>query len=183
MNKCYIIALPDEVNNVTKINGIPVLYCGVGKLNASIGMMTLISQGYNNITNIGSCGSVKHKIGEIIKIGKVYQDIDVRPLCKYGVAPNDSDYEIVIDDESTHTCFTTDYFYDSKNLLKYSKKYLKKIKSSSIFDMECYSMAKIAKIHNVKFESFKWVSDDGSFGDWKKNCEIGFDKYLKKLQE
>jgi nucleoside phosphorylase len=44
--------------------------------------------------------------------------------------------------------------------------------------MECFSIAKVCKIKNIKFSSYKWVSDDGGFEDWVNNCRLG----LKNLK-
>ena len=89
MSKVFIIALPEEVNYVNWINDDKIIYCGVGKINATIAACDAYKQGYNEIINIGSCGSLKHEPGTIIKVGSVFQDIDIRPLCEYGYTFNE----------------------------------------------------------------------------------------------
>ena len=42
--------------------------------------------------------------------------------------------------------------------------------------MECFAIAKICKRFDIKFTSYKWVSDGGDGGNWKENCKIGFKK-------
>ena len=100
IKKAFIVALPDEVHHAEQLNNIPVFYSGVGKLNAAMKAMELIHQGYNDLINIGSCGSVQHKLGEIIRVGKVYQDIDGRPLCEYGHTPFEENSECIVLDSA-----------------------------------------------------------------------------------
>jgi adenosylhomocysteine nucleosidase len=175
-NKVFIVALPQEVNLTKSINGFPIIYSGVGKINASIAALSAIHQGYDEIINIGSCGSVNLKTGTIVKIGQVFQDIDGTPLSKYGETPFEAASEqIVLDRTTLISCFTTDYFYDSKQIDKYSPSYLSMINRSSVFDMECFAIAKVCKRFNIPFSSYKWVSDDGDNNSWEENCKIGFE--------
>jgi nucleoside phosphorylase len=183
MNKCFIVALPEEISGLQQINGIPVFFSNVGKLNSSILTSELINKGFKEIINIGSCGSKNHKVGEILKIGMVYQDIDVTPIYEYGLTSTDlKNKSIIIDKTSSISCFSTDYFYDHNQESKYSKFYLDSINKYSVFDMECFSQAKICDLKNVKYSSYKWVSDDGSFESWVENCKIGFNKFIETYQ-
>jgi len=183
--KIFIVAVPDEVDTQGKILEYPVIFSGVGKINATMAAMSALHLGYNEIINIGSCGSLRLPVGEIIvKVGQVFQDIDATPLDEYGVTPFDANSkQIVLDSNSTISCFTTDYFYDSSQLSKYSPYYLEMIEKCSIFDMECFAIAKVCKRYNVKFSSYKWISDGGDHSHWKENCKIGFEKVKVILNE
>ena len=184
MNRVFIVAVPDEVEVQTTILGSPVIFSGVGKINATMAAYRAFSEGYKEVINIGSCGSLRFKAGDIVKIGQVFQDIDATPLQEYGSTPFEaSSRQIVLDSDSNITCFTTDYFYDAKQRDKYSKNYLKMIDKCSIFDMECFAIAKVCKRFNIKFSSYKWISDDGDPHTWKDNCKLGFDKLKKLLNE
>ena len=178
MNKrVFIVAVPDEVEMQREILGFPVIFSGVGKINAAMAAYAAITSGYNEIINIGSCGSVSLPVGEVVKIGQIFQDIDATPLCNYGYTPFETNSEkIFLDVSSPISCFTTDYFYDHNQINKYSKNYLEMINKCSIFDMECFAIAKICKRFDIKFTSYKWVSDGGDGGNWKENCKIGFKK-------
>jgi len=178
MNKrVFIVAIPDEVEMQREILGSSVIFSGVGKINATMAAYRAFSEGYNEVINIGSCGSLSLPVGEIVKIGQVFQDIDATPICDYGDTPFEAaSKQVVIDTLSPISCFTTDYFYDHSQIDKYSKKYLEMINKCSIFDMECFAIAKICKRFNIKFTSYKWISDSGDGGNWKENCKIGFEK-------
>lgn len=182
MNKAFIVALPDEVGHVAEIHGHPVFFCGVGKVNASIGIQELMRSGYSDVVNIGSCGSAKHALGEIVHIGKVHQDIDCSPICSYGhTAFEDDSHTIILDPSSPHSCFTTDYFYDRQQSSKYSTPYLEMIRNSSVFDMELYAMAKTCRRYGISLSSYKWVSDDGDHSTWMENCLISSGRVIDML--
>jgi adenosylhomocysteine nucleosidase len=57
------------------------------------------------------------------------------------------------------------------------------IEKCSILDMECFAIAKVCRRYNVKFSSYKWVSDGGDHSHWKENCKIGFEKVKTILNE
>jgi adenosylhomocysteine nucleosidase len=182
--KVFIVAVPDEVDIQGKILEYPVIFSGVGKINATMAAMSALHLGYNEIINIGSCGSLKLPVGKIAKVGQVFQDIDATPLDEYGSTPFDANSkQIILDTNSDISCFTTDYFYDNNQLSKYSPYYLEMIEKCSIFDMECFAIAKICKRYNVKFSSYKWISDSGDHSHWKENCKIGFEKVKVILNE
>lgn len=182
MSKAFIVAVKEEVNHQELINGWPVLFCGVGKLNAALGAHELIQRGVDEIINIGSCGSTRHHLGEIIPIGRVFQDIDCSPICAYGhTAFEPGDPFIVLDENSDHTCFSTDYFYDHQQIAKYSDHYLNMINTCSVFDMELFAIAKTCKKFGVKLSAYKWVSDDGDFSKWEENCRLSSQKVMDML--
>jgi len=184
MSKVFIVAVPYEVETQDKILDIPVIFSGVGKINATMAAYRAFSEGYKEVINIGSCGSLKHTPGEIVKVGQVFQDIDATPLQEYGYTPFEAaSYQIVIDAISPITCFTTDYFYDAQQRSKYSKSYLNMIEKCSVFDMECFAIAKVCKRFNMNFSSYKWVSDDGDASSWKEMCHIGFNKVKEILND
>jgi adenosylhomocysteine nucleosidase len=182
MSRAFVIALREEVSHVEQINGCPILFSGVGKINAALAAYDLIHKGFTEIINIGSCGSKKYPLGEIIKVGKVYQDIDATPISPYGLTPfEEESHFIELDSTSDHSCFTTDYFYDHLQLEKYSPAYVEMVKKSSVFDMELYGIAKACKRFNVKLTAYKWVSDDGDFSKWAENCEISSRHVIEML--
>jgi len=176
MNKVFIVATPIETNHAETILGHPVIYSGIGKINATIAACHAINQSYDEIINIGSCGSINLPAGELVKIGQVYQDIDLTPLAPYGQVLFENTESI--DLGSDVSCFTTDYFMDKNQIAKYSKYYLGMIEDCSVFDMECYALAKVCKQSNVKFSSYKWVSDDGDGDSWEDNCRLGFEQFI-----
>ena len=184
MSRVFIVAVPDEINVQGEILGSPVIFSGVGKINAAMAAYRAFSEGYKEVINIGSCGSLKLPPGQLVKVGQVFQDIDATPLAKYGHTPFEAASEqIVLDTNLDTTCFTTDYFYDGNQRLKYSENYLKMVDKCTIFDMECFAIAKVCKRFGMNFDAYKWVSDDGDASSWKEMCNIGFEKVKEILNE
>jgi adenosylhomocysteine nucleosidase len=183
--KVFIVAVPNEVNIQGRILDIPVIFSGVGKINATIATMHALNSGYTEIINIGSCGSLNLPVGDIVNVSLVYQDIDATPLSLYGETPFEANSDQIVLDQyhPPISCFTTDYFYDSSQKLKYSRFYLEMIKKCSIFDMECFAIAKVCKRFGMKFSSYKWISDSGEHSNWEENCKIGFEKVKVILNE
>lgn len=182
MDRVFIVAVPEEVGHVTEILGSPVIFSGVGKVNAAMAATRACERGYTRIINLGSCGSVKRKAGEFFKIGTVFQDIDSSPIAEYGLTPFESgDKHLTLDHASDISLFTTDYFYDSDQEHKYSNHYLRMVNECDIMDMECYALAKVCAAYKVEFHAYKWVSDDGDAASWQANCKIGFEHVLKLI--
>jgi adenosylhomocysteine nucleosidase len=181
MKRIYIVALPIEINNEYFINGDPVYFSGVGKINAAMTATKACLRRPEEIINIGSCGSIKHSPGDVIEIGEAYQDIDGTPLCEYGITPFENDKTIHINTNSLFSCFTTDYFVDLSQKEKYSKNYLNMLEKVDVFDMECFALAKVCNEFDIPFRSIKWVSDNGNGNDWKENCKINFSKVKNML--
>jgi len=175
-DRVFLVAVPLEVGGVQEILGSPVIFTGVGKINATIAAHHAVAQGFRKIVNIGSCGSLSIAVGQVVPIGRALQDIDATPLCGYGETPFEADsHQIIIDHSLDATCFSTDYFYDAQQESKYSPSYLKSIQSSTVFDMECYAQAKVCRNLGVPYQSYKWVSDNGDGSDWQENCRAGFE--------
>src|ERR1700681_4643797 len=67
-----VVALPAESAGVFEAAGIPVLYCGVGKVNAAIALAreltryALQGQAMPLVLNFGSAGSRRHPTGTLV---------------------------------------------------------------------------------------------------------------------
>ena len=136
-------------------------------------MVDLIHQHQPEVViNFGSCGNLQnHKVGEVMEVGTVYNNVDYDHLQEYGCTPESPYCEIKLS-ESGIDCFTTDQIYDNTRT-DYGKKYLEMINKCDIVDMECYSLGThVCKIFNIEFKSFKWVSDDGNVDTWEENNRI-----------
>ena len=176
-----VSATPLERGGVNWIDDYPIFNVGIGKINSAMNMVDLIHEHQPDLViNFGSCGNLKdHKVGEVMEVGTVYNNIDVRPFSEYGCTPESPYCEIKLSDSGIE-CFTTDQIYDNTRT-DYAKKYLEMINKCNIVDMECYSLAYVCKMFNTKFKSFKWVSDDGNVDTWEDNASIGFENFKKSL--
>ena len=92
-----VMALRVESAGVFEAAGVPVLYCGVGKVNAAITLTKALSRYAHGgqemplVVNFGSAGSRCHAAGTLVACHEfVQRDMDVRGLgFALGVTPYD----------------------------------------------------------------------------------------------
>lgn len=179
MKKIVLISASSlEHGGLESINGYPIYQVGIGKVNAAANLNSVInSYEPDLVINFGSCGNLKNiKIGEVVEVSKVYNDIDLRPIMPYGACLT---LDIPVASKGVK-CFTTDQIYDSSRN-DYSSKYLEMINECDIVDMECFSLAYVCMQREINFRSFKWVSDDGDVNSWEENAAIGFNNFKEFL--
>jgi adenosylhomocysteine nucleosidase len=184
MNKIILVsATPLEHGGLRELHGLPIFQVGIGKINAASRLTEILwNEEPDVVINFGSCGNLKnHKVGEIIEVGEVYNNIDVRPFAEYGCTPESDLCEIKLSNSGIK-CFTTDQIYDNTRT-DYAQKYLEMIDKCDIVEMECYALAQVCKERDILFKSYKWVSDDGDIHNWEENAAIGFENFKKKLYE
>ena len=182
MSKYLFLSATDLEHNELEIFGSEIHIIGVGKINAAMNTTRLIEK-YNpsHVINFGSCGNLQnHKIGEVLTVGKVYNNIDVRPFAEYGCTPENNKCEIKLSDSGVK-CFSTDQIYDNSRT-DYADKYLEMIGKCDIVDMECYPLAYVCQNYGVELKSYKWVSDDGDIDKWEDNAAIGFENFKDEFK-
>src|SRR6202023_4063082 len=92
-----VVALQSETAGVFEAANIPVLYCGVGKVNAALVLSreltryALQGQAMPLVLNFGSAGSHRHPAGTMVECHEfVQRDMDVSGLgFALGVTPYD----------------------------------------------------------------------------------------------
>lgn len=179
----FVCALPEESNNETKLLGFPIVYTGVGKINAGY-KTALAIQKYQPdlVVNFGSCGSFTLEKGTLVKVKDVYNgDMDAEPIVPYSITPFDEHGGNLHISASGVSCFTSETFITQDKLKEFPKKKLELLNKCSIFEMELYSVAKVCREFNVPIVSYKWVSDDGEAQDWVENCKLGYDKFQERF--
>tara|TARA_R110002124_G_scaffold88900_2_gene227705 strand:- start:4864 stop:5436 length:573 start_codon:yes stop_codon:yes gene_type:complete len=182
MSKIILVsATPLEHGGLFDLNGVPIFQVGIGKTNSAMNMTEVIlKEKPDLVVNFGSCGNLKDfKVGEVIEVGTVYNNIDVRPFSEYGCTPENNQCEIKLSDSGVKL-FTTDQIYDNTRT-DYAEKYLDMIKECDIVDMETYALAYVCKNYNIPFESYKWISDDGDIHTWEENAAAGFLKFREQF--
>jgi nucleoside phosphorylase len=137
----------------------PVVYTGMGKMRMFSGLLKWYecraSGGNPTVLNIGSAGSARFPIGEILNCNcfvnggseLIYDKIE---LPGEGCSVFSGDYFM-----STQT-------FSSEQVKALSRQY-------DLFDMEAYAAAQFCHLHEIPFYCFKAVSDnlDGSLKDWR----------------
>ena len=154
----------------------PVIYTGMGKMCMFSALVKWHEcrkgGGAPVILNIGSAGSAKYPIGEIL---------NVRSFVNGGS-------ELIYDriDLPGEGCsvFSGDYFMSTQT---FSPEQVKALSAQyDLFDMEAYAAAKFCQMHSLPFYCLKAVSDnlDGSIKDWRTilgDIRVRFTELLKAL--
>lgn len=182
-----VMALPAESDGVFEAAGVPVLYCGVGKVNAAVALTHELSRspppsaGLPFVLNFGTAGSRFHRPGTLVACHEFMQrDMDVRGLgFDLGVTPYDSppprlSFDPVFAHLPVATCGTGDSFATGEGAAV-----------SGVVDMEAYALAKVCWLMGARFGCAKYVSDgaDHAAGtDWQSNVHRAATQFLSLFQ-
>jgi adenosylhomocysteine nucleosidase len=165
-----LMALPSESQKAFEKENIPVIYTGIGKVNASFKATEVILQKKPKVViNLGTAGSNKFQTHDLIECsGFVQRDMDLSPLgFPLGETPLDPipglihAEKLICTDLKSGVCGTGDGFEVGKSRL-----------NCDLVDMEAYAIAKVCKINKVTFHSFKYItdgSDENAHKDWVGN--------------
>lgn len=171
MDRLIVMALPMESQR--QFDDIPVLYTGVGKVNAAYALAKAIhTRRPKEIINLGSAGSPVHRAGELVCCTRFIQrDMDVQPL---GFAPFQTPFEDhptvlengrEVEGLTAYTCGTGDNFHTDGSHEEYG-----------VMDMEAYALAKLCHVESIPFTCIKFISDgaDGAAAaEWETALKNG----------
>lgn len=165
----FLTAIKEELDYtfLEEHANVSYLYTGIGKVNSAIALMKYLSQlkNYNlDVINIGTCGSVKYEIGEIISIsgcsehGSSFVSENMELL--------DISYKVPFCKQKDFI-LSSDFFISSQTLSKKDFDNLKRTYGN--FDMEVAALAKVCRSYNVTFSAFKVVSDNltSKINEWE----------------
>jgi adenosylhomocysteine nucleosidase len=178
-----IMALRLESAGVFEAAGVPVLYCGVGKVNAAIALTKALSRYAHAgedmplVVNFGSAGSRCHAAGTLVACHEfVQRDMDVRGLgFALGVTPYDEAPSRLSFDPVFHLpaaiCGSGDSFATAE------------VEADCVvLDMEAYALAKVCWRENAKFACVKYVTDGADTSaadDWQRNVHKAAEEFLR----
>lgn len=181
MSKTLIfVALEGELNAKALPPSLPLIYCGVGKVNAALATQRAIHElKPNHIINFGTAGRVSTHLHGLQPVAKVVQrDMNAEPLAPRGVTPlMDGPHHF----ESGHEgviCGTGDSFVTSRDEWLHENKI-------DIVDMELFAIAAAAHRANVKWSAYKFISDDANEGaaeDWRAKVNHGEELFITELK-
>lgn len=182
-----VIALRAESAGVFEAAGEPVLYCGVGKVNAAIALTreltryALRGSDMPLVVNFGSAGSREIAAGTLVGCHEfVQRDMDVRGLgFALGVTPYDAEPSCLsFDPVFTHLpaalCGSGDSFATAGTDME-----------CAVVDMEAYALAKVCRREKARFACAKYVTDgaDHAAGnDWQRNVHMAAEDFLRLLR-
>ena len=179
-----VVARRAESAGVFEAAGIPVLYCGVGKVNAAIALgrelARYLRQGQDLplVLNFGSAGSRQHATGTLVECHEfVQRDMDVSGLgFALGVTPYDEAppcllFERIFNHLPSAVCGSGDSFATAPSGI-----------DCGVVDMEAYALAKVCWCEKVQFACAKYVSDGADHAaadDWQQNLHKAADEFLQ----
>ena len=182
-NALLVLALPLETQGMFESAGIPILYTGIGKVNAAYALTRKLAdyaragQPVPQVINFGTVGSRRHRTGTVLECNTfVQRDMDVTGLgVPLGVTPFEDipsrlEFPARFDQLPSGCCGSGDSFVMSEAALE-----------CDVVDMEGYALAKVCWMERVPFTSVKYVTDgaDHASGqDWHSNLKLAADQFL-----
>ncbi len=179
-----VMALPAESAGVFEAAGVPVLYCGVGKVNAAH-VLTLELARYIHggqklplVVNFGSAGSRRYAAGTICACRQfVQRDMDASGLgFALGVTPFEDtpaclSFDPLLSSLQEAVCGSGDSFVMNETRV-----------ACTVFDMEAYALAKICWLHGTQFVCVKYVTDGADHAaadEWQCNVDRAAHEFLR----
>jgi len=169
-----VAALRDETGNHFEDRGIPVLYTGIGKVNAAyfltleLAKLRIQGQLPRAVINFGTAGSPVFETHQLVECTRFSQrDMDLSPLgFARGVTPFEDTPSILevpkrLHGLATGTCGTGDSFETGAAKVQ-----------CDVVDMEAFALAKVCHLEGLPFLSVKYISDGSdhnAHNDWNEN--------------
>lgn len=174
-------ALPHEFDHAPIAHDIPVVFTGVGKLNAALALVDAIAHHRPTmVINFGTAGRLSTEISGLVEVADVIQrDMDAEPLAPRGVTPFDETPMLMTSGFDGVRCATGDSFMRSNEPWLQSQ-------GVDIVDMELFALAFVCHRRNIAWRSFKYITDntDENAGrDWMERIHHGRDLFLSKIDE
>jgi adenosylhomocysteine nucleosidase len=187
-----VMALPAESDGVFEAAGVPVVFCGVGKVNAAIALARELARYIHGgeppplVLNFGTAGSRVYGTGTLVACREFIQrDMDVRGLgFSLGVTPFDAappvlKFEPVFNHLPTATCGSGDSFATLGSEAAGAA-------ACDVIDMEAYALAKVCWLEGAAFACAKYISDGAdaqAAADWQSNVHRAAGKFLDLYQD
>jgi adenosylhomocysteine nucleosidase len=182
------MALPAEGDGRFEAAGVPVLYTGIGKVNAAIALTRRIArlrragQGLPLVVNFGTAGSEDIPARTLVACRRfVDRDMNVGALgFAPGVTPFDElppalEFPAVFAGLPEATCGTGDSFATLGHDV-----------DCDVVDMEAYALAKACRIEGAGFACAKYVSDgadEHAATHWRENVAGAAERFLELYRE
>lgn len=181
------MALAAEGGGRFERQGVPVLYTGVGKVNAAAALTRRLAQ-YRSaglamplVINFGTAGSRRHPAHALVACHQfIDRDMDVSAL---GFAPGTTPFDplpAVIEFARRFPrlpaaiCGSGDSFAAARTA------------QFDIMDMEAYALAKVCRMEGADFACAKYVSDgadEAAARDWQANVAGAADEFVALYRE
>lgn len=178
-----VMALPLESQGLFERAGIPALFTGVGKVNATHALTRRLADyrcrglALPHVINFGTAGSRRHPAGTLLECTAFIQrDMDVTGLgVPLGTTPFEEvparlEVTPIFERLRRGTCGSGDSFVTSACA-----------QECDVLDMEAYALAKVCLLESCTFNAAKYVTDgaDHAAGaDWQRNLQLAAELFL-----
>jgi adenosylhomocysteine nucleosidase len=183
-----VMALPQEGGALFESAQVPVVYTGVGKINAAYHLtLKLAEYRARNVplplvVNFGTAGSAQFERGQLVSCSTfVQRDMDASPLgFEPGTTPFDpSPRVLTFPPLATQlpqaVCGTGDSFATSHVETHFS-----------VVDMEAYALAKVCWLQGTPFGAIKFITDgadDGAAAAWETAVGHAAERFLELYRQ
>lgn len=190
MNTDYLVvaALRDETKHHFDELRVPVLYTGLGKVNAAYFLARELTRLKAQdrlpkaVFNFGTAGSSAFRTHELVECTRfVQRDMDVTPLgFAYGVTPFEEIPHLLevpkrLPRLATGLCGSGDSFETGTAKMH-----------CDVVDMEAYALAKVCHLEGMPFLSVKYVTDGcdhNAHNDWNENLHMAAASFVEIFEE
>ncbi|KAF1048308.1 MAG: 5'-methylthioadenosine/S-adenosylhomocysteine nucleosidase [Herbaspirillum frisingense] len=177
-----LTALENELNAADAPEGVEVLYCGVGKVNAALcATQAILERRPALIINFGTAGKIDPLHDGLLEIASVVQrDMMAMPLAPRGVTPLMPEEQQPPRLESGHpgvVCGTGDSFVTAADDWLLQQKV-------DLVDMELFAIARVCRHFGVPWRAFKFITDgadDDAANDWQAKVHLGAELFWRHL--
>jgi adenosylhomocysteine nucleosidase len=168
------MALEIESQGLFAERSVPVLYTGVGKVNAAYRLARALAEHrarhgtLPRVVNFGTAGSPTLPAGTLVACRRfVQRDMDVSGLgfplgaTPFETVPSTLEFPSVLSELPEGVCGSGDRFETGKPVV-----------ACDVIEMEAYALAKVCHLEGAEFAAAKYVTDgaDGNAGvDWHEN--------------
>ncbi len=181
MKKPLIVtALPQELADQPLGHDIPVVFTGIGKLNAALTLMDAIQTYQPSVVlNFGTAGRLSTEISGLVEVADVLQhDMQAEPLAPRGFTPFDDTPSVLHSGYEGVRCATGDSFVTATQPWLTAQ-------NVQIVDMELFALALACHRKQIPWRSFKYITDDtdeNAGQQWAEKMHHGRDLFLTQLQ-
>lgn len=171
------MALEIESQGLFQRAGVPVLFTGLGKVNAALALMRALRDyrhaglGLPLVLNFGTAGSHRLPTGALVACRQfVQRDMDVSGIgFPLGVTPFEDipaqlEFPVVFEHLPAALCGSGDSFQMGVAKLH-----------CEVIDMEAYALAKVCHLEGARFGCAKFITDGAdasAASDWQRNLPV-----------
>lgn len=152
-----LTAIDTELDKTRAIDGIEVIYTGVGKVNAaSATTLALMVLQPTLVVNYGTAGKINETLAGLVEVAEVVQrDMIAEPLAPRGRTPFAPEFDSLSSGHDGVRCGTGDSFVTTTDPWLVAN-------GIDIVDMELFAIAHACHRHGVPWRAFKFITDDAN---------------------